>query len=332
MLSKRVYWAAAAIVLLLSIGYFGLRNTQEGTEDVAVTPQHNAQKKEQPALQQDMINVAMDTKASPSAFQRSAVNVAFKEQKQNAPKEDNVSADSAVVANVPGQEKRQTQPAEQKQVLPKHNDMPLFNDNRNQYASNPAPKMAFGFSAFYGFSGIAKAQYRVSVDAKRNLSKKLFANVQLVASTARLSTSNSYQYQVISIGAAGAAPTTSTQETQATYSGNVYNLGLTPSIGIRLTKSVSVSAGPDIQKSLTGSVMLTNKDDFRNQINNQTLIDEQQEVAGLDIGIQSAAQVNVSSHFAFNLFYRYGFTDYLKKSNSSLRNSFICVGLSYNFK
>lgn len=253
---------------------------------------------------------------------------------QTAPKQQLPPAtDTAVMVSKDRESQQPEPPATGPQRrLPRIQDPQPEPDNTVRGLAT-AQKINLGVSALYGLSSVSKGQYRVSVDARRSLSGRLFASVQLIASAAKFETKAAYEYQVISVGPPGIGPPPATgmQQAEAIYSGSIYTLGFSPGIGFRLTKKIAVSAGPDLQKAVGGAISLRNKETFRNQFNNQSLIDEQQSVSALDFGLQSAAQVAVSRQLALTLLYRYGLTDYLKKEGGATRNSFLSIGLSYQF-
>jgi hypothetical protein len=192
-------------------------------------------------------------------------------------------------------------------------------------------RLQLGITAFYGMSDISKGQYRLALDGRRNLSGRVFANVQLTAAAATIASNTDYTYQSVSMGPPGAAPSMAVQTTSAQYRGSVYTLGFSPGIGMQVTKKLALSVGPDVQKRLGGDLTLSNKADFRNPISHRSLIDERKEVADVDFGMQSAVLMNVNRNLAFTLLYRYGITEYLKTSEGAVRNSFISIGLSYRF-
>jgi len=199
--------------------------------------------------------------------------------------------------------------------------------------STPHRPLIFGVSALYCFPGISKSQFRISLDAKKYFSQNVFAAIQLVASQAKISESDVHQYQVIELMPLSVPPQqTGTRDVQATYSGKAYTLGIAPSIGIDFGKRVSLSAGADLQHTLANSIPLTNKEEFNNQINDQLLVKEKQEISSLEIGLQSRLQLHINKQVAFNLLYRYALSDYFKETSFTTRNSFVAVGLSYNFK
>ena len=202
------------------------------------------------------------------------------------------------------------------------------------YAGRRSSKTAFDVSALYGFPGALSTQYRVSVEARRPLSRKFFVQVQLQASRIGVEAQQDYTYQSVSIGGGGpgaaAPPEPTTQQTEAVYTGTLYNVGFSPGIGLQLLKNTSFTVGPDVQKPVSGAVTLRNEEAFRNQITGAPLIEETRAVPSLDFGFQSRLQVGLTPHFSINLLYRQGFTSY--GPVHSTRNSFAGMGLSYRFK
>jgi len=193
-------------------------------------------------------------------------------------------------------------------------------------------KIQLGITALYGMSDISKGQYRLALEGRRNLSARVFANMQLMAAAATIASNTDYRYQSITLDPPGTAvPSMAVQTASAQYRGSVYTLGFSPGIGIQLTKKLALSVGPDVQKRLGGALSLSNREEFRNPINNRSLIDERKQVADVDFGMQSAARMNLNSNLAFTLLYRYGLTDYLKTVDGTVRNSFFSLGLSYRF-
>lgn len=341
-LPKPLSWAvAASILLLISIGLYNRYTTApQADAEIAV------KKPQQPSMLSRQYDTAMmQTRpqlqevvagsSHPAPAQRSH-NTNTPERKQEVPQVNEAVLQRDTVALVKEKTDIRTQELPKPEQQPKQQrkqDVLPEPDNTDFDIASRERKINFGVSALYGLSDVSKGQYRVSVDARRNLSKRVFANVQLIASTATVTNSTSYEYQVIGIGppGIGVLPENTTQQVEANYSGNIYTLGLSPSIGFRVTRKVALSTGPDIQKRVGGSMSLVNGDAFRNQITNQSLVDEKQQVAALDFGLQSAAQVDVSRRLALTLLYRYGLTNYLEKTEGATRNSFMSVGLSYQF-
>lgn len=335
---KRLSWAlAASVLLLISFGLYHHYTMSNGNVELAgkrvtqpVTPS---------ALQPDSILTQIhQANITPTGLAGStpkrhiqSTNSAHRQNVIPPRVETVLPPDTAAVVKNKDEARIYELPVRDPQRKPARGQGTLHEPDNTAYDVATSRKFNFGVSALYGLSDISKGQYRVSVDARRNLSKRVFANMQLIASAAKITANTSYEYQVINIGPPGAVPSGGTQQAEANYSGNIYTLGLSPSIGFRVTKNVALSAGPDLQKALGGTVSLRNKEVFRNQINNQSLIDEQQPVAGLDLGLQSAAQVAVNRRLALTLLYRYGLTDYLKKADGAIRNSFLSIGLSYQF-
>lgn len=194
--------------------------------------------------------------------------------------------------------------------------------------SPAARKLYFGISAQYGRSDFSSGQYRLALDARRDLSDRIFASVQVNASAASIASRNVYQYQSFGY-TPGADAVTGTQPATAHYRGNVFSIGLSPSLGVRAGKLLSLSAGADLQKLLTSRLNLSNKDDFRNQVTQQTLIDDEQHVADFDFGLQSAAQLHVNPRLEVSMTYRYGLTNYFSRNLTVVRNSYLSAGLSY---
>src|SRR5690606_5359140 len=113
----------------------------------------------------------------------------------------------------------------------------------------------------------------------------------------------------------------------ANYGRNVVSLGVNPSVGIRLSRNVSVSAGAAAFRNLNPTLQLTNEQQFDQAILNHNIVDADQNVTEWDLGLTCNADFKLTEHLSVNGNYRQRLTNYLNINNTFRKNSGFNIGL-----
>lgn len=215
-----------------------------------------------------------------------------------------------------------------KQPLQDANDPLYVKNDRGQQAIN------LGMSANIGKSSVSDvAGYQVGVVGRGNISKRIFVEAGISVASNTVGYSNQHSFPGVEIGSDGLTnhANNTTTNVQANYSRNVISVGVTPSVGVKVTKKLSLSTGGALYRNLNPSLALTNEKDIESAALSKDIISTSQKISNWDIGVTCNADYKVTKNLSFNINYRKGITDYLQKNNKYEKNSGVQLGLKYLF-
>ena len=240
----------------------------------------------------------------------------------------------------------QTNKPEQKnqvEILPEKEHKNYANNNRQPlpdmdgplYVKNNKEHQAInlGMSANVGKSTISDLGYQVGVVGRGNISKRIFVEAGISVASNTVSYSNQHSFPGVEIGSDGLTnyANNTTTNVQANYSRNVISVGVTPSIGVKVTQRLSLSTGGAVYRNLNPSLALTNENDIESAALSKDIISTSQKISNWDVGVTCNADYKVTKNLSFNINYRKGITDYLQKNNKYEKNSGIQLGLKFLF-
>jgi hypothetical protein len=347
---------AASVLIILSLGvattYFIKDNNQQENVIVVNKNQNNLPQQtnntKQNALPETNTPAANNiAKVQPNANNQTnkffvSADTYIKPQQNNNPLFKN--KEEIVVPEIV-----QTNKAEQKNpvdILPGKEHKNYINNNRDKqpqqdandplYVKNDRGQQAInlGMSANVGKSSISDvAGYQVGVVGRGNISKRIFVEAGISVASNTVSYSNQHSFPGVEIGSDGLTnhANNTTTNVQANYSRNVISVGVTPSVGIKVTKKLALSTGGALYRNLNPSLELTNESDIENAALSRDIISTSQKVSNWDIGVTCNADYKVTKNLSFNINYRKGITDYLQKNNKYEKNSGVQLGLKYLF-
>jgi hypothetical protein len=120
-----------------------------------------------------------------------------------------------------------------------------------------------------------------------------------------------------------------TSQVQANYARNIISVGFNPSVGVKVTRRLSVSTGGAVYRNLNPSLELTNASDIEIAALTKDIISTSQTVNSWDLGLTCNADYKVTKNLSFNVNYRKGLTDYLQQNNKYIKNSGVQLGLKF---
>jgi hypothetical protein len=215
------------------------------------------------------------------------------------------------------------------------NMQPLQDANGNLYVKNNKEQQTInlGMAANVGKSTISDLGYQVGVVGRGNLSKRIFVEAGISVASNTVGYSNQHSFPGVEIGSDGLAnySNNTTTNVQANYSRNVISVGITPSVGVKVTRKLSVSTGGALYRNLNPSLALTNEKEIESAALSRDIISTSQKISNWDIGVTCNADYKVTKNLSFNINYRKGITDYLQKNNKYEKNSGVQLGLKYLF-
>jgi hypothetical protein len=345
---------AASVLVILSLGvattYFIKDNNQQENAIVINKKQNNLpqQTNKQNALPVTHTPTTNNiAKILPNANNKAnkafvAADTYVKPQQNNNPFVKNKE-------EIPTQEIAQTHKQEQKnqvEILPEKENKNYANNNRNRqplpdtdnnlYVRNNKEQQAInlGMAANIGKSSISDlVGYQVGVVGRGNISKRIFVEAGISVASNTVSYSNQHSFPGVAMGSDGLTnhANNTTTNVQANYSRNVISVGVTPSVGIKVTKKLSLSTGGALYRNLNPSLALTNEKDIESAALSKDIISTSQKVSNWDIGVTCNADYKVTKNLSFNINYRQGLTDYLQKNNKYEKNSGVQLGLKFLF-
>lgn len=236
-----------------------------------------------------------------------------------------------------------TEPKNQKEISPENKSKNYTNTDNKQpdidrtlYAKNNEGQQAInlGMSANVGKSSISDVVgYQVGVVGRGNISKRIFVEAGISLASNTVSYSNQHSFPGVEMGSDGLAnySNNTTTNVQANYSRNVISVGVTPSVGIKVTKKLSLSTGGALYRNLNPLLELTNENDIENAALSKDIISTSQKVSNWDVGVTCNADYKVTKNLSFNVNYRKGITDYLQRNNKYEKNSGVQLGLKFLF-
>jgi len=203
------------------------------------------------------------------------------------------------------------------------------------YATNsttpPAPALHLGVNAQISSSTVSQAVYQVGVIGRRELSRKLYIEAGLALASNTVNNVSKHTFSTIEHNAASGVSSISTSEVEADYSRNIVSLGFSPSIGLKATRKLSVSAGAAINRNLNPFLAITNSAEIAEDALSKHIVSTSQAITNWDIGLTCNAGYQVTQHLSMSIGYRRGLSDYLLQNNSYLKNSGVQFGLKYLF-
>jgi hypothetical protein len=205
---------------------------------------------------------------------------------------------------------------------------PLYVKNNNEHQA-----INLGMSANVGKSTISDLGYQVGVVGHGNISKRIFVEAGISVASNTVSYSNQHSFPGVEIGSDGLTnyANNTTTNVQANYSRNVISVGVTPSIGVKVTQRLSLSTGGAVYRNLNPSLALTNENDIESAALSKDIISTSQKISNWDVGVTCNADYKVTKNLSFNINYRKGITDYLQKNNKYEKNSGVQLGLKFLF-
>lgn len=344
---------AASVLIILSLGvatrYFIRNNDQQGNVIIAtekqnkISQQTNDSKQNTPSvtIAPAANNVASVQPAINKNPNKGFSNHYLKPQQSNSPfikNKEEIANPVMVQTNKPEQKN-------QVEILPEKEHKNYANNNREQqplpdlnsplYVKNDRERQAvnLGMSANVGKSTISDLGYQVGVVGRGNISKRIFVEAGISVASNTVSYSNQHSFPGVEIGSDGLTnyANNTTTNVRANYSRNVISVGVTPSVGVKVTQRLSLSTGGAVYRNLNPSLALTNEKDIESAALSKDIISTSQKISNWDIGVTCNADYKVTKNLSFNINYRKGITDYLQKNNKYEKNSGVQLGLKFLF-
>ena len=241
------------------------------------------------------------------------------------------------------QEEPAIHPQEQPLALNHHesNRSKPFNPAKesNNYSPYAAPEnnvLRLGLAANIGKPNLGSMQYAVGVVARKNLSKRLFAEANVSVSSANVRYSEP-----------GHIPPSGTNQTPGdglgdigtpvdlNFANNIISVGIAPVLGYKIASNLSVSGGGDIYRALNRDL----KPQFTAQEYTGSLNSDftkntpppERNITNWDFGLKAQLEYKLNRNFSLSTQYRQGLTQYILIDGKSLKNSNLTMGLKYYF-
>jgi hypothetical protein len=343
---------AASVLIILSLGvvtrYFIKNNDQQDNVIVATEKQNKAPQQTKdskhnspsPTITPATNNIASvhpTVNKTPNKVLNTSDHYLKTQQSNNSfIKSKEGIANSAVVQTNKPERKNQSEIFSEKQHKNDVNNRPPLPDlNGPLYAKNNREHQAInlGMSANVGKSTISDLGYQVGVVGRGNISKRIFVEAGISVASNTVSYSSQHSFPGVEIGSDGLTnyANNTTTNVQANYSRNIISVGVTPSVGVKVTQRLSLSTGGAVYRNLNPSLALTNEHDIESAALSKDIISSSQKISNWDIGIICNADYKVTQNLSFNINYRKGITDYLQKNNKYEKNSGVQLGLKFLF-
>jgi hypothetical protein len=351
---------AASVILILSLGvagtYFFNNNNTKNTPDVAVqktagSKQPNTSVDSNPSNIADTKNTA-NTGApilTASGTTLHKTNITPQHNTGDTPlqsktpfllKEEKI--EQPQIAQTQNKEEQPPTPQSKtnKEQFPKINNYQQpqsQNPDHRHYARNNNSKSTqavnLGMAANIGRSTVSDVAYQVGVVGRGNISKRIFVETGISLASNTVNTSSTHAFSGVQLGSDGLTnfETKTMNRVQADYARNVISLGVTPSVGFKVTRRLSVSAGGAVYRNLNPSLELTNGNDIEAAALSKDIISTSQKVTDWDLGVTCNADYKVTRNLSFNLNYRKGLTDYLQTEQKIIKNSGVQLGVKFLF-
>lgn len=211
---------------------------------------------------------------------------------------------------------------------------PYAADN-NAYAQNKVNSQILhvGMNANIGSSTVSNIGYQVGVVGRGNISKIIFVEAGLSLASNTVNTNSQHTFSSTKYDGVGNETNaiTTTTNVEADYARNIISVGFSPSIGVKISRNLSVSAGGAVNRNLNPSLKLTNGNSIESEAFSKDIISTSQTVTNWDVGITCNADYKVTRNLSFNVNYRKGISDYLQQNNKYLKNSGVQLGLKFLF-
>jgi hypothetical protein len=213
------------------------------------------------------------------------------------------------------------------------------NGNNNYYRYAAAPEsnvLRLGLAANIGKPSLGDMQYNVGVVARKNLSKRLFAeaNVSVSSSNVRYSEPGHLPSRGTNQTPGDGLGTIATP-VDLNFTNNIISVGVSPVVGYKIASNFSLSAGGDIYRALNRDL----KPRFTAQEYNGSLNSEytkndplpERSITNWDFGLKAQLEYKLNRNFSLSTQYRQGLTQYILIDGKSLKNSNLTMGLKYYF-
>jgi len=193
--------------------------------------------------------------------------------------------------------------------------------------------IGLGLAANIGKPSVGSIGYQVGLVGRKEINSHLYLEAAIAMASTTVSYSEQHTFPGLAAGFDQMENLTKSEPTtvNANYGRNVVSLGVNPSVGIRLSRNVSVSAGAAAFRNLNPTLQLTNEQQFDQAILNHNIVDADQNVTEWDLGITGNADFKLTENLSVNANYRQGLTNYLNINNAFRKNSGFNIGLKYIF-
>lgn len=190
-----------------------------------------------------------------------------------------------------------------------------------------------GIAAQIGKPGLGTLGYQIGVVGRREISNKLFVETTVALASTAINANRNYSFTSVNMGADGLTNNfeKETENINARYARNIIALGANPSLGLKLSRNVSVSGGVAVYRNINPSLTLTNKGEIGNEALTNAVVNDEQRLSLWDVGFTANADYRVTDKLLFNLHYRKGVTDYYHGDNKQYKNSIFNIGIKYMF-
>lgn len=279
---------------------------------IALNPAQNTKGKSIPQTKgQDKIAISLtDTSASHVADHRTEV---YKEPGKEMP----VIADKREKGN-------------------KQESAPIYAPYNDVYGrqANGSKGIDMGVAANVGKPSVGNMGYQIGVVGRKEISKRIFVEATLAMASTNVSYSQQHSFQNVNLsndGLTSSITPESKTNIKASYARNIISVGLNPSVGIKVTRSLSLSGGGAVYRNINPDLTLTNKNEIESAALQYNIISTEEKVSQWDIGLTGNADYKITKQLSVNANYRHGLSNYLHYNNKYQKNSGFNFGLKYIF-
>lgn len=176
--------------------------------------------------------------------------------------------------------------------------------------------------------------YQIGVVGRKEISKRIFVEATLAMASTNVSYSQQHNFQNVNIsndGAEFSASPGSTTNINANYARNIISVGFNPSLGIKVSRNLSISGGGAVYRNINPDLALTNKSEIESAALQYNIISTDEKVSQWDLGLTGNADYKITRQLSVNANYRQGLSNYLHYNNKYQKNSGFNFGLKYIF-
>lgn len=214
---------------------------------------------------------------------------------------------------------------------------PIINNNiLPEERSRSSKALDVGVLANVGKSSLGNLNYNVGVVLRKEWNNFYTeASVSMASTDVRFSEKMRYGVAYSSGDMTNAEGINSIKantigETENTYENNVFGVGITPTIGYKLGKYVSLAVGVDVYRNINNTLNLSyNSDLTRKKIKN---VPGSKNVSDWDSGIKGQLGWKVTNSFSLQAQYRRGISNYIISEAQNYKNSILNIGFIYRFQ
>ncbi|MGC4056638.1 MAG: hypothetical protein QM743_00735 [Chitinophagaceae bacterium] len=201
-----------------------------------------------------------------------------------------------------------------------------------EYSADKDESAAFtlGVAAQLGKANVGSGRYQLGLVVHQRITEKLYAEGTVAVASTAVNYVERNEYPAITANL-GTANSLSNKPVDVQYGNNVYAAGITPALGYRITRKLSLSCGFSLYRNLNPSVSLKDEAHIDPAVVSNNLLQEKQSLGNWDAGMTGNAAYTVGKRLALHIQYRQGLSTYMYVNRQEIRNSGVNVGFNYVF-